>query len=193
MDVNKLEKQLVESNYNAVKTNFIVTGFRYGFDIGYVGPEKRQQTARNLPFRCGNKQVLWYKMIKEVKLKRFAGPYKKLPFKYFIQSPVGLVHRQSATDPVLDNGDGSLDIQMEDDGYEELTIEQQSEKVCLIFHLSHPRGTSLNDYTPSELCSVKYKDFKNTVRMCLKSGKGSYMAKSDMKSAIRNLPIRPRD
>ena len=89
--------------------------------------------------------------------------------------------------------DGITDSQMENGEDEELTIEQQSERVHLIFHLSHPKGTSLYDYTLLELCSVKYKNFDNAVRMCLKSGEGSFMAKSDMKSAFRNLLIWPHD
>ena len=56
--------------------------------------------------------------------------------------------------------------------------------VHLIFHLSHPRGTSLNDYTSEHLCKVKYRDLDNAVRLCLKESKSCYMAKSDMKSAF---------
>ena len=100
--------------------------------------------------------------MKEVKLKRFAGPLDKIPFKNFIQSLIGLVMKQ--------NGDKRL-----------------------IFHLSNARKTSLNAYTLKELCSVKYRDLDHAIRLCLQAGPGAYMAKSDMKSAFRNLPIRPED
>ena len=65
--------------------------------------------------------------------------------------------------------------------------------VRLIFHLSHPRKTSVNAYTPEEKFSVKYKDFDEVVRMCIAAGPGAFMGKSDVKSAFRNLPIRPQD
>ena len=35
--------------------------------------------------------ILWNKVMKEVKEKRFAGPFKEIPFEHFIQSPIGLV------------------------------------------------------------------------------------------------------
>ena len=60
--------------------------------------------------------------MKEVEAKCYAGPFKEIPFKNFIQSPIGLVPK--------DNG----------------------KNVRLIFHLSHPRGTnkSVNANTPKE-------------------------------------------
>ena len=63
----------------------------------------------------------------------------------------------------------------------------------LIFHLSSPRNDSVNSNTPKELCTVKYKDLDNAIKLCLKVGRGCYVAKSDMKSAFRNLPVRPED
>ena len=57
--------------------------------LEYEGPRERVQTARNLPLKCGSKQVLWNKIVKKVSLKRFAGPFKEVPFKYYVQSPVG--------------------------------------------------------------------------------------------------------
>ena len=70
---------------------------------------------------------------------------------------------------------------------------KQNNDTRLIFHLLRPRNSSLNYYTPKGLCTVKYRDLEDAVRLCLASGKGSCMAKSDMKSAFRNLPIRPQD
>ena len=52
---------------------------------------KRKNTAKNLPFQIGDKFELWNKVMKEVKLGRYAGPYVSPPFEYFVQSPIGLV------------------------------------------------------------------------------------------------------
>ena len=62
----------------------------------------------------------------------------------------------------------------------------------LIFHLSYPRKgkTSINTNTPKELCTVKCKDLPQAIRLCQEAGAGCYMAKADMKSTFRNLPIR---
>ena len=100
--------------------------------------------------------------MKEVKPKRFAGPYKQIPFDNYIQSPVGLVPK--------DNG---MDTR-------------------LIFHLSYPRtGLSVNSGTPKESTRVTYCDFSEAVRMCMEVGISCKMGKSDFKSAFRNLGIRP--
>ena len=65
----------------------------------------------------------------------------------------------------------------------------------LIFHLSYPRGkgTSVNANTPSEKCTVKYPDFCEAIKICLREGILCNIAKSDMKSAFRNLGIRKKD
>ena len=88
-----LESLLRRSHYDADETHFLVHGFRNGFDIGYSGPEDRQDTANNIPLKVGvgSTQDMWDKIMKEVKLKRFAGPFRKIPFKNYIQSPIGLV------------------------------------------------------------------------------------------------------
>ena len=86
-----LEQLLVETNYNKRETQFVIQGFREGFDLEYAGPQIRQSTSRNIPFTVGNKIVLWNKLMKEVKCRRVAGPVKRVPFDNFIQSPIGLV------------------------------------------------------------------------------------------------------
>ena len=81
--------------------------------------------------------------MKEVKEKRYAGPFEEVPFKNFIQSPVGLVPKKGKT------------------------------KMRLIFHLSYgfEKGNldqqSLNANTPKEWCSVCYQDLDHAVRQCL--------------------------
>ena len=57
----------------------------------------------------------------------------------------------------------------------------------------YSQDQKVNARTPEKKCSVKYKDLDNAIKMCLDAGQGCYMAKSDMKSAFRNLPIKPQD
>ena len=66
--------------------------------------------------------------MKEVNLGRFAGPFNDFPYKYFVQSPIGLVP---------EDGDKAT---------------------RLIFYLSHNfknGNQSINHWTPDHLCSVK--------------------------------------
>ena len=166
VDARKLERYLNETNYDQNETNFLIDGFTNGFDLGYRGPENIRQESRNLKFTIGDKTELWNKVMKEVKEKRYAGPFEEIPFENFIQSPIGLVPK-----------DGG-------------------KKTRLIFHLSHPRdserGTSVNGATPPELTTVKYMDFDEAIRLCLKEGKGCYIGKSDMTSAFRHLGMKKK-
>ena len=86
-----LEHFLRQTKYNKVESKFLIEGFTNGFSLGYTGPTDRQDTSENIPFMVGNQVDMWTKIMKEVKLGRMAGPYKRIPFKNFVQSPIGLV------------------------------------------------------------------------------------------------------
>ena len=102
--------------------------------------------------------------MKEVKLKRYAGPFESPPFEHYIQSPIGLVPKDNGKD------------------------------VHLIFHLSYPRkgGQSVNANTDKDLCSVTYPSFDQAIQLCLEAGKCCFLCKSDMTSAFRNLGIKKK-
>ena len=90
--VKKFVKLLRQSNYDEEEVLFLEDGFTRGFDIGYEGPYVRQSQSKNIPLNnIGNETLLWNKIMKEVKLKRVAGPFKEVPFDNYIQSPIGLV------------------------------------------------------------------------------------------------------
>ena len=105
--------------------------------------------------------------MKEVKEKRYAGPYIAVPDEFkddYIQSPIGLVPKDGGT------------------------------KTQLIFHLSYPRGEglSVNECTPEHLKKVDYPDFDRAVQLCLKEGVGCYLSKSDLTAAFRQLGLAKR-
>ena len=154
-----------KSSYEKTKAEFLLEGFENGFDIGYAGSSLVKQTAPNLKFIIGNETELWNKVMKEVKEKRYAGPFREIPFSSYIQSPIGLVPK-----------DGG-------------------KKTRLIFHLSYPRNTgkSVNENTPEELKKVDYKSFDDAVRIIVSEGiYHVYLCKSDLAHAFRNLPISRR-
>ena len=151
-------------SYDRKDADFLIEGFSKEFSIGYQGPQEIKIKAPNLKFRgVGDDIILSNKVMKGVKEKRYAGPFKEIPFEYYIQSPIGLIPK-----------DGGRDTR-------------------LIFHLSYPRDgkTSVNANTPVEMCSVKYPDFNDAIQLCLKAGKACHIAKLDMKSAFRNMGIKP--
>ena len=165
LDVQRFQELLQQSWYLVAKMNFVLQGFREGFDIGYQGPVEVVRTAPNLKLRVGLELILWNKVMKEVGLKHFVGPFAQVPFEHYIQSPIGLVPK--------DNGNDTR----------------------LIFHLSYPhRGTtSVNANMPQELCHVRYPDIDDAIRMVLALGASPiYLSKSDFKSAFRILGLNPR-
>ena len=93
LDADVFERLLKEAGYNEAETDCIISGFRNGFDIGYKGKVCERTFLPNLKLTLGDEIDLWNKVIKEVKLKRYVGPYEleNFPFKNFIQSPIGLV------------------------------------------------------------------------------------------------------
>ena len=161
---NKFEELLTKTNFDAKKTSFLVNGFKYGFPLNYKGPKRVAITAPNLKLHVGSKTEMWNKVMKEIQAGRFAGPFEKIPYKYYIQSPIGLVPKDHGT------------------------------KTRLIFHLSYPKtGRSVNSCIPDHLCKVKYPEFDKAIQMCINESDGNhrvYVGKSDMVMAFRHVPIR---
>ena len=172
--VDVFEKLLKEAKYEDNKTQFLVNGFRNGFDLEYNGPTNRQDTSANIPIReVGSQTELWNKVMKEVDKKRYAGPFDNPPFHSYVQSPIGLVPKAGG-------------------------------QTRLIFHLSYdfPKSgnKSVNYYMPKDKCAVKYNDLDDAVTESLKLLKlvedmwntGTiYYGKSDLKSAFRILCLKP--
>ena len=130
-----LRDLLLDSGFDRSRTQFLYEGFRDGFALGYEGDTDVQMTSPNLKLNIGTPTDLWNKVMKEVSLGRYAGPFEDPPFKHFIQSPIGLVPK-----------DGGAATR-------------------LIFHLSYPRTAkpehkqwSVNGNTPKHKTSVKYPD-----------------------------------
>ena len=120
--VKEFEELLKQANYNEDKTEFLIQGFTRGFSLEYMGPKRVAKKSANLKLSVGSPTELWNKIMTEVKAKRYAGPFRKIPYKYYIQSPVGLVPKD------------------------------KGKKTRLIFHLSYPKtGDSVNSGIPDEL------------------------------------------
>lgn len=103
------------------------------------------------------------KVQKEVDLGRVAGPFKERPLPNLRLSPLGLIPKSTPGE------------------------------FRLIHHLSHPKDNSVNSGIDSDLCSVQYTKFDAAIELVQNLGQGALLAKSDIKSAFRLLPISPQD
>ena len=69
----------------------------------------------------------------------------------------------------------------------------QPGKWHLITDLSFPEGASVNDTIDPALCSLKYISVEQVAERTILLGKGSLIAKIDIKSAYRLIPVSPAD
>ena len=77
--------------------------------------------------------------MKEVSLERYAGPYKHIPFKYYVQSPIGLV-------PKANN---------------------QTRLIFHLSYDFNKNDKSINYHIPKELCTVCYRDLDHAIQQCI--------------------------
>ena len=137
-----------------------------GFKYGFnLGYQgpRRPVFSKNLRSAAARPNIVLEKLFKEVEAGRMAGPFASSPLRNLRISPVGLVPKS-------------------DGGWR------------LITHLSYPRsGGSINDGISQELKSVSYTKFDTVVDMVFSLGKSALMAKRDIRSAFRLLPVSPLD
>jgi len=62
-------------------------------------------------------------------------------------------------------------------------------KCCLINHLSWPHGFSINDSIPDSEGTIKYEAFEHALHNVASSGKGTLLAKLDLKDAFHHIPV----
>ena len=66
-------------------------------------------------------------------------------------------------------------------------------RLRLIVDLSSPEGCSVNDAIQQELCSVSYASLDHVVQLVQSLGRGTRLAKLDLKEAYRAVPVHPSD
>ncbi|PIL25565.1 hypothetical protein GSI_12373 [Ganoderma sinense ZZ0214-1] len=66
-------------------------------------------------------------------------------------------------------------------------------KLRVINHLSWPQGSSVNDGIPDSESSIIYEPFDSAVAEIRRLGRGTLLAKLDLKDAFRHIPVRQAD
>ena len=117
----------------------------------------------NLKSALSHPDITATKIRKECDAGRLVGPFTTPPFRNFRTSPLGLVPKK---DP---------------------------NEYRLIHHLSFPEGSSVNDFIPDCCATVRYASITDASKSIKCIGRGCFMAKTDIKSAFRIIPIHPAD
>ena len=144
----------------------IATYLVNGFRFGFsirYFGDKVTCRSTNLKSAFGNPREVTDKLKKEVLSGGIIGPFDTPPFKNFRISPLGLVPKKALGE------------------------------FRLIHHLSFPEGFSVNDGIPKELSSVHYATIDGAIKKISSLGAGCFLAKTDIKSAFRIIPLHPRD
>jgi len=122
---------------------------------------EKSRVSRNLVSAIQHPKVVSTNLAKEINLGRVAGPFNDPPLPNLQCHPVGVVPKKHSTE------------------------------WRTIYHLSYPEGDSINDYIPKDPYSLQYVRVDDAISIIKSLGRGSFMAKTDLKSAFRLIPVHP--
>ena len=162
--LDAFEQELLAYPDPAIR-DYILSGIAHGFHVGYSNSGKLLRSSnRNLKSASLHKEVIDKYLAKEVALNRVAGPFPIPPIHGLHISPFGVIPKRG-----------------------------QPGQWRLILDLSSPRGYSVNDGIPKDPYSLHYTSVDDAIRILLQLGPGELMAKFDVESAYRNMPIHHED
>lgn len=144
---------------------YVLKGIQQGFRIGFRHGDRTCKSAKaNMKSAMDNPGVVDDYLGKEVRLGRVLGPIEATQLPAMSINRFGVIPKP-----------------------------HQPGKWRLIVDLSHPKGASVNDGIEPELCSMSYTSVDEAVRTILELGPQTEMAKFDIESAYRLVPVHPED
>ena len=143
---------------------YLLSGMRSGFRIGFNPTQQLQRSSKNMLSAHAHPEVVSEQFSKDCKKGYTLGPLHPADFPQVHTSRIGVIPKK-----------------------------YQEGKWRLIVDLSAPRGKSVNDGIKRELCSLHYVKVDDIVNQVLQMGRGTLLAKLDVKSAFRIVPVHPAD
>ena len=139
----------------------MVLGLRNGFHLGF-NPRavSLRSTRQNMPSASLQPSDIDQYLLTEVEKGRVAGPFSIPPIPNLHISHFGIIPKK-----------------------------YQPGKWQLILDLSSPAGHSVNDGIPKESFSLQYMKVDDVINGIMSLGRGSLLAKFDVESAYRNVPV----
>lgn len=168
--VGQVRPSKIGSPVNAAELGIILEGYNReisqflfnGFTEGFRIPHEGPLppiSFKSLSSAKQNPNAVRECLRDELLFNRIAGPFKTQPINNLVLSPIGVVPKKTPG------------------------------KFRLIHHLSYPTHQSINDGIDSQHTKVQYHSVDMAIEGILRQGQGSYLAKTDIKSAFRLLPV----
>ena len=148
---------------NRVWVGYLLDGIRFGVRIGFEG-KKVTSAKRNLLSASENAQVVEQYIDKECKLGRVFGPLGLADYPSVMRNRFGVIPKSG-----------------------------KPGKWRLIVDMSYPALASVNDGISRELTGMVYSSVVDAAQLLVNLGRGSLMAKIDVASAYRIIPVHPED
>ena len=142
----------------------LIKGLREGVRIGVLPGAPVTSATANLQSAKENPSVVDRYLVDEWSSKNIAGPFNPDQLK-------GLVHNRFGVIPKP----------------------HKPGKWRLIVDLSHPKGRSINDHISEADSSMEYSSVNDAARIITHLGRHTQMAKIDIASAFRIIPVHPQD
>ena len=146
------------------QVSYVLQGLQHGFRLGFHSAHKLKPAKRNKPSALHHAHIVDAYLANEVSLGRVAGPFASPPFPRLHISSFGVIPKKG-----------------------------QPGKWRLIVDLSSPGGASVNDGIDPQDFSLQYIKVDQVIRMVSRYGPDALMAKFDVESAYRNIPVHPDD
>ena len=143
---------------------YILDGLAQGFRIGFCYDKAvLRQSGRIMP--CPNPEVVDQYLSEELRLNRIVKLTKEEAARAGVHcSPIGIIPKKN-----------------------------RPGKWRLIVDLSAPEGASTNDGVDKEACSLSYTSVDHIAARVAELGRGTLLAKMDVKQAYRMVPVHPSD
>ena len=145
-----------------VFTQYILDGLQYGFRVGFAAGTPLRSASGNLPSARLHPGVIDDYISGEVREGRMLGPFRPGQSSDIHVNRMGVIAKGHTPGHFR-----------------------------LITDLSFPEGASVNDGISSELCSVRYTFVEDVASIARRLGLGTQLAKLDVKSAYRLVPVSP--
>lgn len=143
---------------------YVLDGLRHGFHIGVDNSFKVRSARSNMQSALQDPRVVDEYLRHETAVGNILGPFPQDSFPDVHINLFGVIPKQ-----------------------------HQHNKWRLITDLSSPEGASVNDAIDPSLCSLSYISVDQAASVAMQLGRGSLLAKIDIKSAYRLIPVHPYD